>query len=559
MLCPRPGKVSREWQLRISILARSGLVWNETQQEPLAPAHGALSGCLRSTLAHRNGRLLLAYANEGQVFLHSILPITGSTSWFANVTEAPMLDFETQEPMQVLACSNGGPQATSFQMISMPGLGFFVFYVSPSGDLRVSSLLVSRFQVSWLPSNMVLSADGTNSTRRFLWLEKLLVNIGDYGLLFEEMFEESRSMRLAIGHFVDKEPHLDLVTVLETTSRRFAQVPSGALLLGDANGLRFAVREAASLAVGPPVSVNVVDLRSVQVMQLYSEAVLVTPETLQLVADYRCQLPASGHQRYDISNCSGNLEASRCKLACRQDSGRGPDLGNISKVLQQNLEDTTVPEEGFAKPQAMCPEEGGIFQLNGCSPPRCFLPAEVPLQFNVSMCSTSPNAPLSEEECALRCRSGLGVRCPQPVEKDQTDQHCRNQDAACEGVAMGETQSQAGETTYYNSTDHAIADDLASKHMAIRCQKAHLHENWAKLGLPSPAEGGTPWYWFWSRMRYGKYPPARWVEGITIVEENEYGEQWTTHVQFAKNGTRSLPMDESFSQDWSRRQVNRVC
>lgn len=36
-------------------------------QEPLAPAHGALSGCLRSTLAHRNGRLLLAYANEGQV------------------------------------------------------------------------------------------------------------------------------------------------------------------------------------------------------------------------------------------------------------------------------------------------------------------------------------------------------------------------------------------------------------------------------------------------------------------------------------------------------------
>ena len=236
---------------------------------------------------------------------------------------------------------------------------------------------------------MVLSADGTNSTRRLLWLEKLLVNIGDYGLLFEEMFEESRSMRLAIGHFVDKEPHLDLVTVLETTSRRFAQVPSGALLLGDANGLRFAVREAASLAVGPPLSVNVVDLRSVQVMQLYSEAVLVTPETLQLVADYRCQLPASGHQRYDISNCSGNLEASRCKLACRQD--------------------TTVPEEGFAKPQAMCPEEGGIFQLNGCSPPRCFLPAEVPLQFNVSMCSTSPNAPLSEEECALRCRSGLGA------------------------------------------------------------------------------------------------------------------------------------------------------
>lgn len=29
----------------------------------------------------------------------------------------------------------------------------------------------------------------------------------------------------------------------------------------------------------------------------------------------------------------------------------------ISKVLPQNLEDTTVPEEGFAKPQAMCPEE----------------------------------------------------------------------------------------------------------------------------------------------------------------------------------------------------------
>lgn len=36
-------------------------------QEPLAPAHGAVSGCLCSTLAHRNGRLLLAYANEGQV------------------------------------------------------------------------------------------------------------------------------------------------------------------------------------------------------------------------------------------------------------------------------------------------------------------------------------------------------------------------------------------------------------------------------------------------------------------------------------------------------------
>lgn len=31
--------------------------------------------------------------------------------------------------------------------------------------------------------------------------------------LKQEMFEESRSMRLAIGHFVDKEPHLDLVTV----------------------------------------------------------------------------------------------------------------------------------------------------------------------------------------------------------------------------------------------------------------------------------------------------------------------------------------------------------
>ena len=31
--------------------------------------------------------------------------------------------------------------------------------------------------------------------------------------LEQEMLEESRSMRLAIGHFVDKEPHLDLVTV----------------------------------------------------------------------------------------------------------------------------------------------------------------------------------------------------------------------------------------------------------------------------------------------------------------------------------------------------------
>lgn len=37
--------------------------------------------------------------------------------------------------------------------------------------------------------------------------------------------------------------------VLETTSRRFAQVPSGAMLLGDANGLRFAVREAINCLV----------------------------------------------------------------------------------------------------------------------------------------------------------------------------------------------------------------------------------------------------------------------------------------------------------------------
>ena len=31
--------------------------------------------------------------------------------------------------------------------------------------------------------------------------------------LKQESFDESQSMRLAIGHFVDKEPHLDLVTV----------------------------------------------------------------------------------------------------------------------------------------------------------------------------------------------------------------------------------------------------------------------------------------------------------------------------------------------------------
>lgn len=118
---------------------------------------------------------------------------------------------------------------------------------------------------------------------------------------------------------------------------------------------------------------------------------------------------------------------------------------------------------------------------------------------------------------------------------------------------MGETQSSpewAERNPYYDNTDHQIADDLAQKHMAIGCQKANLHENWAKLGLPSPAEGGVPWYWFYSRLRYGKYPPTRWVEGITIVEENEFGEQWTTQVQFAKGGSRRMPMDENFSQDW---------
>ncbi|CAK9074400.1 unnamed protein product [Durusdinium trenchii] len=122
---------------------------------------------------------------------------------------------------------------------------------------------------------------------------------------------------------------------------------------------------------------------------------------------------------------------------------------------------------------------------------------------------------------------------------------------------MGESESRF-ETTM-GTEDHAKSDAIAQKAVNDGIKKAQIWADWQRLGLPSPAEGGVPWYWFWSRFWYGKYPPTRWVEGVTIVEENELGEQWVTHVDIRQNGSRNFPNDERFSHNWSRRKMNTTC
>ncbi|CAJ1382341.1 unnamed protein product, partial [Effrenium voratum] len=241
-------------------------------------------------------------------------------------------------------------------------------------ELLVSSLYVSPFQVSWAVSRS-LGGGVTGLTpdplRRLAWAERL-VN-GDFGL----QLVDGDGSRLAVGSLNAKEPQLDLLLALPGDLQ--AQLPSGALLALDARALRLGLRQGNDLHFGPPLDGGLFAL-SAKIQGLHTEAILVTDAALQLVADYSCQLPPAEY--YDISNCSGRRTASSCSLQCRE---------------------AAVPQPGFARPVVKCPSEGGVFSLEGCSAPSCFLP-EVPEEFDLQ-CGAS-NGPFRAEDCQVQCRSG---------------------------------------------------------------------------------------------------------------------------------------------------------
>ncbi|CAJ1383637.1 unnamed protein product [Effrenium voratum] len=217
----------------------------------------------------------------------------------------------SMEELQFVSCAEG-PEASSFQLLWLTGFGYLVFFIS-AGELLVSSLYVSPFQVSWAVSRS-LGGGVTGLTpdplRRLAWAERL-VN-GDFGL----QLVDGDGSRLAVGSLNAKEPQLDLLLALPGDLQ--AQLPSGALLALDARALRLGLRQGNDLHFGPPLDGGLFAL-SAKIQGLHTEAILVTDAALQLVADYSCQLPPAEYyapcKQYEVKLSQMNqLLAVACKL-----------------------------------------------------------------------------------------------------------------------------------------------------------------------------------------------------------------------------------------------------
>ncbi|CAE7033868.1 rep [Symbiodinium natans] len=205
-------------------------------------------------------------------------------------------------------------------------------------ELRMSSLTVSRFQVTWLDTETAVTGfqapAGHHPT--LLWGEPLLTNIGDFGLL---LTAPAMSAELFSGRLGDVgTPQGETFQVPQAT--RFAQLGSGALLLAFEEMLRLGRRTEADvpeLALGPVAShVGANTAASAKLRGIYREAVVILSDGILLAADYQCEVHDSTLLLFDTTKCPGRLEASRCGLSCHQDA---------------------VPVDGMAQPTAVCTAE----------------------------------------------------------------------------------------------------------------------------------------------------------------------------------------------------------
>eukprot|EP00439_Symbiodinium_sp_Y106_P044263 s621_g5.t1 len=370
-----------------------------------APALASLGAATAATL--------VAYVKEAEVFLASLdvqAPRVASLASFAAANASSLQLEESGEEnlvlsllmgtrlyacvihvasdltVQIVDCADG-PEATSCQLISLPGRGFQMFFISPGGDLHVSSLAVSRFQVSWSDTEAAVTGFQTHADHHasLLWGEPLLTNIGDFGLL---LTAPSTGAELFAGR-LDTSGVLQGETFQVPAANRFAQFGSGALLVVFEELLRLGRRReagnAAELVLGPAVSQpGATVVASARLGGIYQEAVVILSDGVLLAADYQCEVPESTLLLYDTTNCAGRVEASRCDLGCHQEA---------------------VPVEGIARPTVVCTMEGGTFLPRGCRAMACFLPDVVPAGFDASACRTDAG-PLRAEDCPVVCRSG---------------------------------------------------------------------------------------------------------------------------------------------------------
>eukprot|EP00439_Symbiodinium_sp_Y106_P055288 s3556_g7.t1 len=117
---------------------------------------------------------------------------------------------------------------------------------------------------------------------------------------------------------------------------------------------------------------------------------------------------------------------------------------------------------------------------------------------------------------------------------------------------MGASESSA-------PPDHATVDRVVKMATKDAVEKATVNQLWEKWEKDAESKGETlpdyvPLWWPWTRFWYGRTRPPRWVEGATIVHEDESGQLWETHVDVRLHEGR-----RSFVHNWTRKKVRSVC
>ncbi|CAE7470559.1 unnamed protein product, partial [Symbiodinium necroappetens] len=101
--------------------------------------------------------------------------------------------------------------------------------------------------------------------------------------------------------------------------------------------------------------------------------------------------------------------------------------------------------------------------------------------------------------------------------------------------------------------DHATVDRVVKMATKDAVEKATVNQLWEKWEKDAESKGEqlpdyVPLWWPWTRFWYGRTRPPRWVEGATIVHEDDSGQLWETHVDVRLHEGR-----RSFVHNWTRK------
>ncbi|CAE7798111.1 unnamed protein product, partial [Symbiodinium microadriaticum] len=113
---------------------------------------------------------------------------------------------------------------------------------------------------------------------------------------------------------------------------------------------------------------------------------------------------------------------------------------------------------------------------------------------------------------------------------------------------MGASESSA-------PPDHATVDRVVKMATKDAVEKATVNQLWEKWEKDAESKGEqlpdyVPLWWPWTRFWYGRARPPRWVEGATIVHEDDSGQLWETHVDVRLHEGR-----RSFVHNWTRKKI----